>query len=133
MTDTMTRPEYATPPTEPPLMPPPTEPPPPMPPRRPRRFVGIAALVALAGVAGTTGGLVADHYLTGTAVTPAAATPATTTTVTRTNDALATVAAKVSPSIVTVLIDSARESALGSGVILNSSGLILTNNHVISS
>jgi putative serine protease PepD len=48
-------------------------------------------------------------------------------------DALAAVAARVSPSIVTVLIDSANESALGSGVVLTADGLILTNNHVISS
>jgi putative serine protease PepD len=43
------------------------------------------------------------------------------------------VAAKLSPSVVTVLIDGADESALGSGVVLNANGLILTNNHVIAS
>src|SRR6185436_3456333 len=57
----------------------------------------------------------------------------TTSTVASAGNALAAVAAKVSPGIVTVLIDSDRESALGSGVILNSTGLILTNNHVIAS
>jgi putative serine protease PepD len=43
------------------------------------------------------------------------------------------VAAKVSPSIVTITVDSANQRALGSGVVLTSNGLILTNNHVVSS
>jgi len=43
------------------------------------------------------------------------------------------VAAKVSPSIVTVLVDGRSESSLGSGVVLGSDGLVLTNNHVIAS
>ena len=37
----------------------------------------------------------------------------------------------MSPSIVTVLVDDAESSGLGSGVVLNADGLILTNNHVI--
>jgi putative serine protease PepD len=47
-------------------------------------------------------------------------------------NALATVAAKVSPSVVTITVQNSNEEALGSGVILNSTGLILTNNHVIA-
>jgi putative serine protease PepD len=38
----------------------------------------------------------------------------------------------VQPSIVTVLVDGARSSSLGSGVVLNADGLVLTNNHVIA-
>ncbi|WP_307831247.1 S1C family serine protease [Nucisporomicrobium flavum] len=46
---------------------------------------------------------------------------------------LAAVAAKVSPTIVTVLVDGRTESSLGSGVVLTADGLVLTNNHVIAS
>jgi putative serine protease PepD len=143
MTDMMTRPEYTDSPDtgyglppSPPHLDPPTggggsggE-------RKwPRRAAGGVAILALVAGGGTAGGVLADHYLIDH---PATTTAATTTTATSTStatdtDPLAAVAAKVSPSIVTVLIDSAQESALGSGVVLNASGLILTNNHVISS
>jgi putative serine protease PepD len=42
------------------------------------------------------------------------------------------VAAKVVPSVVKLEVDQGRASEEGSGVILSSDGLILTNNHVIS-
>jgi putative serine protease PepD len=157
MTDTMTRPDHTVtpPPAEPPRFdtpsgPPPADQPPPGPPlsgppsghrspgpdrRWPRRVTGGVIVLALVAGGGTAGGLLADRYLAGDATpTVTAAAPAATTnpaTVTD-GDALAAVAARVSPSIVTVLIDSANESALGSGVVLNSAGLVLTNNHVIA-
>src|SRR3954471_20221445 len=98
----------------------------------PRRAAGGVVILALVAGGGTAGGVVADRYLIdhpGAAASSTTATPASTTTET---DGLAAIAAKVEPSIVTVTVDSARESSLGSGVILNSTGLILTNNHVIS-
>jgi putative serine protease PepD len=101
-------------------------------PRRwPRRVAGGAAVLALVAGGGAAGGLVADHYLAGAA--PAAATTtASPVSVSSGTDALAAVAAQVSPSVVTVLVDSARESALGSGVVIGADGLILTNNHVVA-
>jgi putative serine protease PepD len=140
MTDTMTRPPYSGydfPPPAPPHIDPPTggdggggE-------RKwPRRAAGGVAILALVAGGGTAGGVLADHYLIShpAAATTASATTATnTSTATTDTDPLAVVAAKVSPSVVTVLVDSSQESALGSGVVLNSTGLILTNNHVISS
>jgi putative serine protease PepD len=143
MTDTMTRPEYTDSPStgydfppSPPHLDPPTggsgsggE-------RKwPRRAAGGVVILALVAGGGTAGGVLADRYLIGH---PATTTAATTTTASSTStatvtDPLAAVAAKVSPSIVTVLVDSNQQSALGSGVVLNAGGLILTNNHVISS
>jgi putative serine protease PepD len=99
----------------------------------PRRVAGGAALLALIAGGGTAGGFLAEHYADRASATAAAtATTATAVAVTE-SDSLAPVAAKVSPSIVTVLIDSGNESGLGSGVVLSADGLILTNNHVISS
>ena len=138
MTDLLTRPSYTEEATStgttPPILPP-------LPPnvishrgggggRWPRRVAGGAAVLALIAGGGAAGGFVAEHYA-GRA-SAAAATTATAVAVTE-SDSLAPVAAKVSPSIVTVLIDGANESALGSGVVLRADGLILTNNHVISS
>jgi putative serine protease PepD len=91
----------------------------------------VLALVAGGGVAG---GLAAGHYLVAdTAPAASGSTPATTTSTVTDANALAAVAAKVSPSIVTVLVDSARSAAAGSGVILDADGLVLTNNHVVGS
>jgi putative serine protease PepD len=143
MTDTLIRPTVTPPPAEPPTEPPtghlpggpPGEPPAGREQQRrwPRRVAGGAAVLALVAGGGTAGGVLADHYLADDTVAAAARTTASTTGAESTLDSLAAVAAKVSPSIVTVLIDSANESALGSGVVLTADGLILTNNHVISS
>jgi putative serine protease PepD len=154
MTDTLTRPHHTVtpPPAEPPRfgsgLPPidstPPGPPPAGPPagHRPdrrwqRRLAGGAAVLALVAGGGTAGGVLANRYLVRD-TTPVAGTTTTTTAPVSTGtatggDALAAVAAQVSPSIVTVLIDSAEGSGLGSGVVLSADGLILTNNHVISS
>jgi len=151
MTDTMTRPDHTV--TAPPaagwLMPsepgrsgpPPVEPPPVDPPHRhdgggprrwPRRVAGGAAVLVLVAGGGVGGGVLAERHLDGTGPAAAAATAATASAVTDGND-LAAVAASVSPSIVTVLVDGAGGSSLGSGVILRADGLVLTNHHVVAS
>ncbi|MBU2669277.1 trypsin-like peptidase domain-containing protein [Actinoplanes bogorensis] len=123
-----------------------TPPPPPAPPyvpsepgdrRWPRRVAGGAAVLALIAAGGTAGGVVAERYLTGHDSTAATATTSSTTaasgaTVTEGDD-LAAIVKQVQPSVVTVLVDSQQSTSLGSGVVLSSDGLILTNNHVIES
>jgi putative serine protease PepD len=146
MTDTMTRPPES---AEQPypvysVPPPPTLPPDVDPPggggggnrRWPRRVASGVVILALVAGGGTAGGVVADRYLidhpSTTTVMSAPDTTLNPASVTN-GDALAAVAAKVSPSIVTITVDSANQRALGSGVVLTSNGLILTNNHVVSS
>ncbi|MET0417686.1 MAG: trypsin-like peptidase domain-containing protein, partial [Actinoplanes sp.] len=101
----------------------------------PRRIVGGAAVLALVAGGGTAGAVIADRYLInpGTPAVAGATTATTTATSAVTADAnLAAIVAKVQPSVVTVLVDSGQASSLGSGVVIGSDGLILTNNHVIA-
>ena len=136
MTDLMTRPTHD---QHDQVTPPPPPAPPFVPPpggsgdrRWPRRVAGGAAVLALIAAGGTAGGVVAERYLIDHPATATAAATASTAaaTVTEGYD-LAAVVKQVQPSVVTVLVDTARSSSLGSGVVLAADGLILTNNHVI--
>lgn len=90
----------------------------------------IAVAMVSAGVGGGVALLAqpdrpaATSSVTGAAPTvPAASLPA---------GSVEQVAAKVVPSVVKLEVDLGRQSEEGSGIILSSDGLILTNNHVIS-
>jgi putative serine protease PepD len=104
--------------------------------RWPRRFAGGALILALIAGGGTAGGVVADRYLVkndqSSTVVQSAPQSSLSSVSVNNGDQLAAVAAKLAPSIVTITTTSQNEEALGSGVILNATGLILTNNHVIA-
>ncbi|GAA4936521.1 S1C family serine protease [Actinoplanes utahensis] len=99
---------------------------PPRDPRWKRRVAGGAAVLVLIAGGGSTGAVLAEQYLN---AGPAPATAAS-STVSEGSD-LAPIVATVQPSVVTVLVDGARSSSLGSGVVIGANGLILTNNHVV--
>jgi putative serine protease PepD len=107
---------------------------PPAPRKRSRAGALTAGAVAVAIVSAGIGGGVAllvqpDRPSAGSSVTglapsvPAASLPA---------GSVEQVAAKVVPSVVKLEVDLGRQSEEGSGIILSSDGLILTNNHVVA-
>lgn len=104
-------------------------------PRKRSRTASLAiSAVAIAVLSGGVGGGVAmlvhpDHASGGLSASgvapsvPAASLPA---------GSVEQVAAKVVPSVVKLEVDLGRQAEEGSGVILSTDGLILTNNHVVS-
>src|SRR2546430_10581090 len=110
---------------------PPASPPSP----RTKRFrrgwlVGVGALtVAGGGGSGAVAAALVAH-----AAPVAAATPATTTTVQGTSSSATaeSVYAQVSPGVVTITSATGRGQAIGSGIVLDTKGDILTNAHVIA-
>jgi putative serine protease PepD len=135
MTDLLARPAATE--EQPSFEVPPTHIPPVMmkPPRDPRwgrRVAGGAAVLVLVAGGGSAGAYLMEDHLAGAASGTAAVAGTEAAAVTEGTD-LAPIVAQVQPSVVTVLVDSARSSSLGSGVVLSADGLILTNNHVIES
>jgi putative serine protease PepD len=121
---------------------PPTGAPPPPPPGAPRKrsragalAVGaVAVAVVSAGIGGAAASVIEHHgQLTSAAdgAFPGGAAPS----VPAANAPVGSVeqvAAKVVPSVVMLETDLGRQSEEGSGIILSSDGLILTNNHVVA-
>src|SRR2546421_9392482 len=105
---------------------------PPSPPKRFRR--GLLVAVAALTVAGGAGSGAVAAALVAHAAPAAAATPATTATVQGTSSSATaeSVYAQVSPGVVTITSATGRGQAIGSGIVLDTKGDILTNAHVIA-
>jgi S1-C subfamily serine protease len=128
-----------------------TSPLPPMPPRPPKRGIGLFSYVAVALVAGAlgAGSVVALYHPassntaapapTSSGLAPQAPQPLPTSTIGVPNSSPGTstgvsgVVSKIEPGL--VIIDTAlqynSEQAAGTGMVITSGGLVLTNNHVI--
>ena len=105
--------------------------PPPQHPRHGRSGVRTGAIIGLTlllAVIFVIGGFAAFA----SAKSSTAATTASTTTATSLNTLREAVVAKVKPSVVEVYVTLTSGAALGSGVIIDSRGYIVTNNHVVS-
>ena len=115
--------------------PPPYQPPPPAwpggpEPRRSRRSVALVAAVALTSglVGGGTAMLIGNATRTDTVSSSVVGAPASAKSL----GSVSAVASAVSPRIVEITADTSGGQSIGSGVVLGSSGTILTNNHVIA-
>ncbi len=94
--------------------------------------LGIGALaVALALGSGVAGAEIAQHNQPA-AVVFGSSSAQTTSTSTAPTEQLSKVANSVLPSVVSINVRSSTESDEGSGIILRSDGVILTNNHVVA-
>jgi putative serine protease PepD len=89
-------------------------------------------LVAVTGVGGATGAVVAAGLGDSTTSTASRTTSASAVANSSSTQVLAKVAAAVQPSVVSVLVTVPGGTEEGSGVILSSSGNILTNAHVVA-
>ena len=108
----------------------------PAPPEPPRRRLGtglVAITAAVALLAGGAGAALGVSLADGPAsVTTAGGTTTQTVLSPSDEDTVASVAAAVTPSVVTINVRGASAAGSGSGVILTSDGTILTNNHVVA-
>ncbi|MEJ6574117.1 MAG: trypsin-like peptidase domain-containing protein [Actinomycetes bacterium] len=97
--------------------------------RRNTRTVSFGIAIAMALIAGIVGSVVGR---TSASLDSRTNLVSTNSTIERRPDSIAGIAARVSPSVVSIEVRSSNSGGTGSGFFLDSIGHILTNNHVIS-
>jgi putative serine protease PepD len=101
--------------------------------QRPKRRTGTLIVgAALAAVLGAGAGVASYAYLSdGQAASPVSTTSAAPPSPTL-NGTVTAAAAKIEPSLVTIAVQAQGGGDIGSGMVLDKDGHILTNNHVIA-
>jgi len=99
--------------------------------RRMRKPLALVAAVAL--ISALAGGVAGGYISTATHKTGNYSTSAVVTSDSKGTSDIAAVAAAVSPATVQITVDTSSSEDIGTGIILTSTGQILTNYHVISS
>jgi putative serine protease PepD len=97
--------------------------------KRNTRTVSFGIAIAMALIAGVIGSVVGR---TSASLDSKTNLVSTKSTIERKPDSVAGIAARVSPSVVSIEVNNGNSGGTGSGFFLDSSGHILTNNHVIS-
>jgi putative serine protease PepD len=120
-----------------PLPPPDAPPAPPGPSRGGQRLVVVALLAALlGGIIGAISGVAFEHGRVSKSSSDLSSAPplatGSPTPVDRSPDSVASIAARLLPSVVTLNVAGDTEMGTGSGVVIRPDGYILTNNHVVS-
>jgi putative serine protease PepD len=97
-------------------------------------LVALAAAIALvAGVAGGAAGfLLAERDTSSATVDGASLGAAPARQVARPDGSIPGVAAKVLPSVVQIKVDTSQGQATGSGFVVDETGVVVTNNHVVA-
>jgi putative serine protease PepD len=105
---------------------------------KPRRRLGALVVAAsLSAVIGAGAGVGSYAYLTDGAGGAGVASPVRVTTVPASQSpaldgTISAAAAKIQPSVVTITVQSGQSGDIGTGVVLDDAGHILTNDHVVS-
>ncbi len=99
---------------------------------RPSALIGLLVAALLVGGVGATIGVFAANRLPAAVTDPQFQLATVAPSVTREPGSVADVAARVLPSVVSLEIRTGDAGETGSGVVIDRTGYILTNNHVIS-
>lgn len=99
---------------------------------KPKRVsIPLGSAIALAVVAGLVGSAVGDFTTNGTLLGHKVNLVSVSSNIERAPGSIAGIAQRVLPSVVSISTETTSGSATGSGFIIESSGYILTNNHVV--
>jgi putative serine protease PepD len=100
---------------------------------RPRHRAGaFIAAAAIAAVLGAGAGIGSYAFLNDGTASPVSVTSGAAPQSPTLDGTVAAAAAKIEPSLVTIAVQSAGSGGIGSGVVLDKDGHILTNNHVVA-
>jgi putative serine protease PepD len=100
---------------------------------RPKRRVGVLiAGAAMAAVLGAGAGIASYAVLNDGSTAPVSMTTGSAPQSPALNGTVSAAAEKIEPSLVTIAVQSGQGGGIGSGVVLDKDGHILTNNHVVA-